>query len=82
MAAWRPANHENPPLPPFDKGGLGGFESYLQGKSKRHGKSPVPWEEQGDAVLICVLMLIRPVKDLLYSSLRSLRSLRLGKISE
>ena len=26
---YRPANNENPPLPLFNKGGLGGFERYL-----------------------------------------------------
>ncbi len=26
---WPPANHENPPSPPFNKGGLGGFEKIL-----------------------------------------------------
>jgi len=29
MTRATPADHENPPSPPFAKGGLGGFESYF-----------------------------------------------------
>jgi hypothetical protein len=29
MAVWPPANHENPPLPPFSKGGVGGFRVFF-----------------------------------------------------
>jgi hypothetical protein len=29
MTGSTPANNENPPLPPFNKGGLGGFESHF-----------------------------------------------------
>ena len=29
LGAWHPRMDENPPSPPFSKGGLGGFESYF-----------------------------------------------------
>jgi hypothetical protein len=33
MTGFIPVNDENPPLPPFRKGGLGGFEIYSLTKS-------------------------------------------------
>jgi hypothetical protein len=29
LGAWHPRMDQNPPSPPFDKGGLGGFKSYF-----------------------------------------------------
>ena len=34
MTGSTPANNENPPSPPFSKGGLGGFESYFLTKQE------------------------------------------------